>query len=267
MAQGGRANLPTHGNFITFGLGSTVVDLLRQGYFSGSQATISGNLITFGLGSTIPDLLRQGYVPGPSQIIPPTSLVENVIVQGMGGPVHDMLLQGYKGLSTTIFASAGMKLGGGGFQVGGIPETFLAALVAAIRGSSDLAVSIGSPARIYTNWPGAKVKLPFVKIDDYTEEQPGEAVEHNQIRLTLGIYGNSLTTVRTCGEAVQNFIDSRNQNNTSTRQPLVWADGIEQGCNRQPTLPPQRLAKTMYGVDFFCWELDYEFDFDPEFQH
>jgi hypothetical protein len=185
----------------------------------------------------------------------------NVITSGgfrLGGTI-------FRGSNYFVVATGGMSEGGR-IIFGPVYRTFLAALTVTIQLSPQLKALYGGVPRVFTTWPGGKVALPFILIENYVESQPGEAVEHNRIFVQLAVYGADETTVRRFGRALQDTVDSPNQNRRSTREPLSWMTGDEQGCNRQPTTPPIRTGQKFYGTDLFRWGLMYQFEFVPLFQ-
>ena len=189
----------------------------------------------------------------------------SIITAGYGG--SQIIVQGYgvAGSVETLVVAGGVAWGGAiGFSVP-LPETFLQALVAMLKASTGLTAAIGGP-RIYSTWPGPKTPLPFVVIEDYTESQPGETIEHNLNTVVFSTYAADKATVKTVQNALTNSVDSPAQNKFSTRVPLQWSTGTEESSWRQPTLPPMRMKMQKSATDLWCWKIQYDFNILPNFQ-
>jgi hypothetical protein len=188
-----------------------------------------------------------------------------IVTRGFGGsgtpPSGGFRIGGSATRANAIVTSGGLRLGGSGVS----PKSFLAAVVATMRANATLINAIGG-TRVYSTWPGAKAKLPFVLIGDYVEGQPGEEIENNAITITISVFAETGAEASTLGKLVQNAVDSPAMNRRSSRGPLAWIDGRETDAWRQPTLPPERVGKTAYGADLYRWGATYVFNFIPYFQ-
>ncbi len=188
-----------------------------------------------------------------------------IITGGFGG--SQIIVQGFGagGSSVQILASGGMSWGGVLGASVPVASTFLQALVAMLRSSAPLTAEIGAP-RVFSTWPGPKVALPFILIEDYVESQPGETIEHNLNTVVLAAYGKDKESVTRALTALMNSTDSPAQNKNSTRTLLRWSTGVEESSWRQPSLPPMRTRMQMYGTDLWCWKIQYDFNILPNFQ-
>ncbi len=196
--------------------------------------------------------------------MPPPTGTGSIITGGYGG--SNIIVQGYgAGIASSIIVSGGMSWGGVIGSAVPIANTFLQALVAMLRSSAPLTAAVGAP-RVFSTWPGPKVTLPFILVEDYVESQPGETIEHNLNTVVLAAYGKDKASVTSALTALMNSTDSPAQNKNSTRVPLRWSTGTEESSWRQPTLPPMRTRMQMYGTDLWCWKIQYDFNILPNFQ-
>jgi hypothetical protein len=145
-----------------------------------------------------------------------------------------------------------------------LPETFHTALIRMLRGDAPLQAMLGSPARIFKEWPGAKAKLPYIVVEAYVEEQPGETLDIQVLSAMLSVRAFTQPETTRIGRRIKKVVDTPSQSDESERPyALVWSDGQETACLRQPSSPPARLSRTYFGVDAFQWTLAYEFHYQP----
>lgn len=187
----------------------------------------------------------------------------DIITGGYGG--GQVVVQGYGATTGAIVGVGGMSFGGTIGSAVPVAYTFLQALVTMLKASTPLTSAMGGP-RVFSTWPGPKVTLPFILIEDYVESQPGETIEHNLNTVVFSAYGPDKNSVKTVLTALMNSVDSPAQNKFSTRVPLQWSTGTEESSWRQPTLPPMRTKIRMYGTDLWCWKIQYDFNILPNFQ-
>src|SRR6478609_4935717 len=88
-----------------------------------------------------------------------------------------------------------------------LPATFHAALILMLRSDTKLQSYLGSPARIYKEWPGAKARLPYVVVENYVEEQPGEALDLQVLSAILNIRALTQAETTAIGRRLRKIID------------------------------------------------------------
>jgi hypothetical protein len=161
---------------------------------------------------------------------------------------------------TAFYTGSGSSVGAGKATV--VDVDLLAALVSFLATDPALRTALDDGAggmRIYTDVAPPAVAMPYIVIEDYSEDASGESLDDLHVPLTIVAYHKELDLVRGLANLVRRALDTRSITGRATRtEPLAWAGGRETGLQRRASRP--RRIRGMIGGHYTWFEsIGYEF--------
>lgn len=161
---------------------------------------------------------------------------------------------------TAFYTGSGSSVGAGKAAV--VDVDLLAALVSFLAADPALRAALDDGAggvRIYTDVAPPAVAMPYLVIEDYSEDASGESLDDLHVPLTIVAYHDDLDRLRTLATLVRRALDTRSISSRATRtEPLAWAGGRETGLRRRASRP--RRIRGMIGGHYTWFEsIGYEF--------
>lgn len=118
--------------------------------------------------------------------------------------------------------------------------------------------------RVYIDFNYEQTPIyPYLVIEDYEEDFPGETMEDSTISLSLCPVHESRDLVRSLSRTIRRLVDTPGTSETGERTvTFTWADGVETGCTRNGQKVYQLNQKTRTG---YVWREVIRYEFDIEF--
>jgi hypothetical protein len=128
----------------------------------------------------------------------------------------------------------------------------LAALVDAINSNALLQAMIPDGAggvQVHTDSTATPDGYPYLLIEEYEEDTPGETLEDFQVHLVICVFHSDLDMLRDLATVVKTQLDTPGTSLTGLRtQGLVWTGGHETGLVRWPS-KQRRLKYQRSGIN------------------
>lgn len=172
----------------------------------------------------------------------------------------------FAGAGVATFAGTAYSTGSVSFVGSGkatvVDVDLLAALVTCLATNPALRASLDDGAggvRIYTESAPPGVSMPYIVIDDYTEDASGESLDDMRVPLMIVVYHNDLDKLRGLAKLVWRAIDTRSISSRATRtEQLTWAGGRETGLVRHGSRP-RKTRGMINGLHTWSESISYEF--------
>ena len=144
------------------------------------------------------------------------------------------------------------------------PPDLLTCLIAFLKTNASVSAALAD-GQIYSMAAPANTDPPFIVVDGYMEEQPGEDLEDMKIELSILVRAASLDQCRSIATAIKTAVDTPTINpRASGRDPFAWTTGSEHTVFRD-TSKPERLKGLNRGNSPYGYreQIEYEFWVSP----